>query len=34
MRAFAIDLKAKKHNVIYIHLNDNNLQSFDKNIDF
>jgi deoxyribodipyrimidine photolyase-related protein len=33
MRAFAID--QKKHNVIYIHLNDdNNLQSFDKNIDF
>ncbi len=35
MHAFAIDLKAKKHNVIYIQLNDeNNLQSFDKNIDF
>jgi deoxyribodipyrimidine photolyase-related protein len=27
--------KSEKHNVIYIHLNDdNNLQSFDKNIDF
>jgi deoxyribodipyrimidine photolyase-related protein len=27
--------KIEKHNVIYIHLNDdNNLQSFDKNMDF
>ncbi|EIA09712.1 cryptochrome/photolyase family protein [Flavobacterium frigoris] len=35
MQAFALDLKAKKHNVIYLHLNDeNNLQSFDKNIEF
>jgi len=35
MRAFARDLKAKKHNVIYIQLNDdNNLQSFDKNMEF
>jgi deoxyribodipyrimidine photolyase-related protein len=33
MQAFANDLKAKKHNVIYIYLNDkNNKQSFDKNI--
>ena len=33
MQAFAIALKAKKHQVIYIHLNDpNNLQSFEKNI--
>jgi deoxyribodipyrimidine photolyase-related protein len=31
MRAFAIDLKSKKST---IHLNDDNLQSFDKNIDF
>ncbi|MGO4818552.1 cryptochrome/photolyase family protein [Flavobacterium sp. W22_SRS_FP1] len=35
MRAFAKELKSKKNNVIYIQLNDeNNLQSFDKNIDF
>jgi deoxyribodipyrimidine photolyase-related protein len=33
MQAFANDLKTKKHNVIYIYLNDkNNKQSFDKNI--
>ncbi|MFT7334583.1 MAG: deoxyribodipyrimidine photolyase-related protein [Porticoccaceae bacterium] len=35
MQAFAADLNVKKHNVIYIYLNDeDNLQSFDKNIDF
>jgi deoxyribodipyrimidine photolyase-related protein len=35
MRAFAKELKSKKHNVIYIQLNDEkNLQSFDKNIYF
>ena len=35
MQAFAKELKTKKHNVIYIHLNDaNNLQSFEKNIAF
>ena len=34
MQNFAAALKQKKHNVIYIHLNDNdNLQSFDKNCD-
>jgi deoxyribodipyrimidine photolyase-related protein len=33
MQAFYLDLKAKKHEVIYIYLNDeDNLQSFDKNI--
>jgi deoxyribodipyrimidine photolyase-related protein len=33
MQAFTNDLKTKKHNVIYIYLNDkNNKQSFDKNI--
>ncbi|MEQ1733949.1 MAG: cryptochrome/photolyase family protein, partial [Bacteroidia bacterium] len=32
MRAFAMELKALKHNVIYINLTDeNNLQAFDKN---
>ena len=35
MQAFAKELKTKKHNVIYIHLNDaDNLQSFEKNIEF
>lgn len=35
MQAFAKELTAKKHNVVYIHLNDNsNLQSFDKNMEF
>lgn len=35
MQAFANELTAKKHNVVYIHLNDNsNLQSFDKNMEF
>lgn len=35
MQCFAIKLKSKKHSVIYIHLNDqNNLQSFDKNIQY
>ena len=34
MRSFAESLKSAKHNLIYIHLNDeNNLQSFDKNIE-
>lgn len=33
MQAFYLDLKSKKHEVIYIYLNDeDNLQSFDKNI--
>ena len=33
MREFAVDLKSKNHQVIYIKLNDeNNLQSFDNNI--
>ena len=33
MQAFYADLKAKKHQVIYIYLNEaDNLQSFDKNI--
>jgi len=33
MQNFAKELEAKNHNVIYFHLNDdNNLQSFDKNI--
>ena len=33
MQNFAKELKAAGHNVIYFHLNDdNNLQSFDKNI--
>ncbi len=33
MRSFANELKPKKHNVNYIHLNDeNNLQSFEKNL--
>lgn len=33
MQAFHLDLKSKKHQVIYIYLNDeDNLQSFDKNI--
>ncbi len=35
MKEFAKDLKSKNHNVIYIHLNDeNNLQSFNKNLEF
>lgn len=35
MQAFAKELTSKKHNVVYIHLNDNsNLQSFDKNMEF
>lgn len=35
MQAFAKELTSKKHNVVYIHLNDDsNLQSFDKNLDF
>jgi len=35
MQEFAKDLKSKNHNLIYIYLNDeNNLQSFDKNIEF
>ena len=34
MRSFSESLKSSKHNVIYIHLNDeNNLQSFYKNIE-
>lgn len=34
MRSFASELKSKKYNVIYIHLNDStNLQSFEKNLD-
>ncbi len=34
MRSFAEELKSKKHDVIYIHLNDkHNLQSFEKNLD-
>ena len=34
MREFASDLQQKKHNVVYIKLNDkNNLHSFDKNCD-
>ena len=34
MRCFATELKSKKHDVIYIRLNDkNNLQSFEKNLD-
>jgi len=34
MRSFAEELKAKQHKVIYLHLlDDNNLQSFEKNID-
>ncbi|GAW90198.1 cryptochrome/photolyase family protein [Flavobacterium psychrophilum] len=33
MRNFASELKQKKHNSIYFHLNDtNNLQAFDKNL--
>jgi deoxyribodipyrimidine photolyase-related protein len=33
MQAFANELKGKKHNIIYVYLNDkNNHQSFDKNI--
>jgi deoxyribodipyrimidine photolyase-related protein len=33
MQAFAAELKSNNHQVIYIHLNDeNNLQSFEKNI--
>lgn len=33
MRNFASELKEKKHNSIYFHLNDtNNLQAFDKNL--
>ena len=33
MRAFAAELQSNKHQVIYIHLNDeNNLQTFEKNI--
>jgi deoxyribodipyrimidine photolyase-related protein len=35
MQAFANELTAKNHNVVYIHLNDDsNLQSFDKNLEF
>ena len=34
MRSFAKSLQSAKHNLIYIHLNDeNNVQSFDKNIE-
>jgi deoxyribodipyrimidine photolyase-related protein len=34
MRSFAAELQSKGHDVIYIHLNDeNNLQSFEKNIE-
>lgn len=34
MRSFVAELQSKKHMVIYIHLNDeNNLQSFEKNLD-
>lgn len=34
MRSFSESLQSAKHNIIYIHLNDeNNLQSFDKNIE-
>ena len=34
MREFAKWLREKKHHVIYLHLNDdNNLQSFEKNIE-
>jgi deoxyribodipyrimidine photolyase-related protein len=34
MRSFVAELQSKKHKVIYIHLNDeNNLQSFEKNLD-
>lgn len=33
MRNFATELKSRKHQVIYFHLNDeNNLQAFDKNL--
>jgi deoxyribodipyrimidine photolyase-related protein len=33
MQSFALELKQNKHQVIYIHLNDeNNLQTFDKNL--
>ena len=33
MRSFATELQSNKHQVIYIHLNDeNNLQTFEKNI--
>ena len=33
MRAFATELQSNKHQIIYLHLNEeNNLQSFDKNI--
>ena len=33
MRAFAAELKAKNHHIIYFHINDkDNLQAFDKNI--
>jgi deoxyribodipyrimidine photolyase-related protein len=35
MQAFASELKAKNHNVIYLHLNnENNLQSFGRNIEY
>ncbi len=35
MQEFAEDLKSKKHNLIYFHLNDaTNLQAFDKNIQY
>lgn len=35
MQSFGTDLKSKKHQVIYIKLNDsNNLQSFEKNLEF
>ena len=35
MQNFAAELQSKKHQVIYFHLNDaNNLQSFDKNIQY
>jgi deoxyribodipyrimidine photolyase-related protein len=34
MRSFVAELQSKKHKAIYIHLNDeNNLQSFEKNLD-
>ena len=34
MQTFTLDLKSRKHNVIYIHLNDKtNLQSFNKNLE-
>ncbi len=35
MRAFAVEIKARNHKIIYIKINDvNNLQSFEKNLNY